>query len=184
VHRTARTLTATTCLALAAGVALGTASPPAAARATDRVRAEGPLVRYGDELPEGARARVEAVYDAAGRTMVQLHVWGLAPNTAYGGHAHINECRATGAAAGPHFQHVVDPVTPSTDPQYANPRNEIWLDLTTNSAGHGVATTRVPWQFSPDRRAKSVIIHIEHTKTGPGEAGVAGARLGCLTVPF
>lgn len=76
------------------------------------------------------------------------------------------------------------PVPPSTDPAYANPENEIGLDQTTNAAGHRVATTVVPWQFSPTRRAKSVILHVEHTHTGPQDSGVAGARLGCLSVPF
>ena len=91
---------------------------------------------------------------------------------------------ASGAAAGPHFQNDVDPVTPSTDPAYANPANEIWLDFTTNAAGQGRAKSTVDWQFSPTRRAQSVIIHVEHTHTGPTDSGVAGARLACLTVPF
>lgn len=184
MHRTARQITTAACLAISASAVLVAGGAPATAGPAGHVRAEGPLIRYSEALPEGARARVKAVYDGAGRTHVQLQVWGLAPNTEYGAHAHTNACGATGLAAGPHFQNVVDPVTPSTDPRYANPANEIWLDLTTNAAGHGVATTRVPWQFSPTRRAKSVIIHVEHTHTGPNDAGVAGARLGCLTVPF
>ncbi len=151
----------------------------------DLVRAEGQLTRYDTSaVPEDARARVKAVYTAAGDSIVTLHVWGMAPNTAYGAHAHVNPCGATGLAAGPHFQHVLDPVTPSVNPAYANPTNEIWLDLTTDAEGHGVAQTRVPWQFSPTRRAKSVIIHVEHTRTGPTDSGVAGARLACLTVDF
>ncbi len=49
-----------------------------------------------------------------------------------------------------------------------------------------MAQTKVPWQFSPERRAGSVIIHAEHTHTGglDGTAGTAGARLACLTVGF
>ena len=75
-----------------------------------------------------------------GRARSRLHVKGLEPDTEYGAHAHANAAAAsTGADAGPHFQHVVDPVLPSVDPAYANPRNEIWLDLTTNAAGNGVA---------------------------------------------
>jgi len=92
--------------------------------------------------------------------------------------------RHTSAAAGPHFQNVLDPVVPSVDPAYANPTNEIWLDLTTNAAGHGIAQTKVPWQFSSTRRAESVIIHQEHTHTGPTDSGVAGERLACLDVRF
>jgi hypothetical protein len=56
-------------------------------------------------------------------------------------------------------------------------------DTTTNT-GHGIAMAPVRWEFSPERRAKSVIVHVEHTNTEPGEASMAGARLGCLTVSF
>jgi Cu-Zn family superoxide dismutase len=165
-----------------AAVGLFVASP-ALARA-DRVRSDGPLVTYSSAVPEGATARVQAVYNSAGSTIVTLHVWGLLPNTEYGAHAHVNACGSTGAAAGPHFQNVQDPVVPSVNPAYANPRNEIWLDLETDDEGNGVAQTRVPWQFHPDRLAHSVIIHAEHTHTGPGDSGTAGARLACLTVDF
>jgi Cu-Zn family superoxide dismutase len=134
-------------------------------------------------VPEDARARVHSVETGDGRTIVTLHVKGLRPFTEYGAHAHVNPCGSTGAAAGPHFQHIVDPVPPSTDPTYANPDNEIWLDLTTNASGNGHAKA-VDWQFSSQRRAESVIIHEEHTATGLANAGVAGARLACLSVPF
>lgn len=159
------------------------ASSPALASA-DRVRAEGTLIAYSSAVPAGAHARVQAVANAAGNLVVTLHVRGLRPNTEYGAHAHQNACGATGAAAGPHFQHVVDPVQPSTNPAYANPRNEIWLDLTTDDEGNGSAQALVRWQFAPDRRAGSVIIHEHLTNPGPDNAGTAGARLACLTVGF
>lgn len=159
------------------------AASPALAGA-DHARGDGPLQVYSDEVPAGATARVQAVYDAAGRTTVVLHVKGLKPNTEYGAHAHANRCGLMGTDAGPHFQHVVDPVQPSTDPLFANPHNEIWLDLTTNAAGNGVARTTVDWQFSPDRRPGSVILHAQHTSEAPGTAGMAGARLACLDVAF
>jgi Cu-Zn family superoxide dismutase len=144
----------------------------------------GALISYSSTVPEDARARVHSVETGDGRTIVTLHVKGLRPSTEYGAHAHVHPCGSTGAAAGPHFQHVVDPVTPSTDPTYANPDNEIWLDLTTDASGNGHAKAVVDWQFSSERRARSVIIHQEHTATGPGNAGVAGARLACRSVPF
>jgi superoxide dismutase, Cu-Zn family len=165
-----------------AAVAVFLVSPALAG--ADRVRDEGALVSYSSSIPAGASARVQAVYDASGKSEVTLHVWGLQPNTEYGAHAHVNPCGSTGSAAGPHFQNVQDPVTPSVDPAYANPRNEIWLDLVTDESGNGVAQTQVPWQFAPDRRAHSVIIHVEHTHTGPNDSGVAGTRLACLTVGF
>ena len=174
--------------AVAAGLVLFAASPSIAG--SDRVRAEGDLVRYGSatDVPDGATARVQAVYNAAGDTIVTLHVRGLAPNHEYGAHAHKLACGATDAnAAGGHFQNVEPPAGTSPSlPAFANPANEIWLDFTTDSEGNAVAQTKVPWQFSPTRRAGSVMIHSEHTHTGgpDGGAGTAGAKLACLTVGF
>jgi Cu-Zn family superoxide dismutase len=169
-------------IAVAAAMGLFVASPALAG--ADHIRDEGPLISYSSAVPAGATARVQAVYDASGGTSVTLHVWGLSPNTEYGAHAHVNPCGALGSDAGPHFQNVQDPVVPSVDPAYANPDNEIWLDLVTDEDGNGVAYTHVKWQFQPDRRAHSVIIHAEHTHTGPTDSGVAGPRLACLTVGF
>ena len=169
---------------VAAVVAIGLFLSSPAIAGADRIRSEGLLVSYSSAIPAGATARVQAVYDASGGTLVTLHVWGLQANTEYGAHAHVNSCGLTGSAAGPHFQNVPDPVLPSVDPAYANPDNEIWLDLTTDADGNGAAQTRVDWQFQPDRRAHSVIIHIQHTHVGPPNPGFAGARLACLTVDF
>lgn len=175
-------------LAAASAAALFAASPAVAG--SDQARAEGELTRYPVEgtypVPAGATARVHAVYDTAGDTIITLHVRGLEPNTEYGAHAHVNACHPTdGAAAGPHFQHVLPGEKESpTDPKYANPGNEIWLDFTTNAAGNAVARSTVAWQFAPERRPGSVIIHQRHTHPGPQDAGTAGARLACLTVAF
>ena len=165
-----------------AGAAVFAASPALAG--ADHARADGPLIAYSADVPAGATGRVTAVYNAAGATIVTLHVKGLKPLTEYGAHAHVNPCGPTGTSAGPHWQNVQDPVTPSTNPAYANPRNEIWLDLTTDEEGNGVARSVQDWQFPPDRRPHSVIIHAQHTATGPGSAGTAGARLACLSVDF
>lgn len=169
--------------ATGAATALFLASPVIAG--ADRIRAQGDLVRYSSAVPEGARAQVAAVYTAAGDSIVTLRVWGMAPNTEYGAHAHVNACDATGAAARPHFQNMVAPdAAAAATPRFANRTNEIWLDLTTDAEGSGVAETMVPWQFSPTRRATSVIMHVKHTNMGPPNSGVAGARLSCLTVGF
>jgi Cu-Zn family superoxide dismutase len=172
--------------AIAGGLVIFAASPSLAG--ADRVRSEGPLVRYGtgDQIPAGATARVQAVYNAAGDTLVTLHVRGLLPNHEYGAHAHQLACGDTGAAAGGHYQNVPFPEgSTASDPAFANPTNEIWLDFTTDEEGNSAAQTKVPWQFSPDRRAGSVMIHSEHTHTGQdGPAGSAGPRLGCLSVNF
>jgi len=166
-------------------IGLAATAIAAPALAGSGAHAAGDLIAYSAAVPPDARARVHSVETGDGRTIVTLHVTGLQPSTAYGAHAHVNTCNATtGLAAGPHWQYDVDPVSPSVDPAYANPRNEIWLDLTTNAAGNGHARTVVDWQFPSERRAKSVIIHAQHTATEPGNAGVAGARLACLPVPF
>ncbi|MGW3993034.1 superoxide dismutase [Amycolatopsis sp. NPDC004772] len=170
---------------LAPGVAAASPSPVrfTTAHGTFTAAAPGaPAVTYRPDLvPAGAQAHVFGV-SAAGTTTL-LFVTGLWPGRTYGAHAHTQPCGATGDAAGPHFQHVPDPVKPSVDPAYANPRNEIWLDFTTDRAGTGFARSTVDWTFA-GRRAKSVVVHETHTHSDPGHAGTAGARLACLNVDF
>lgn len=141
-------------------------------------------------VPVGARISVvehvrkpigERVGGAA--TSVRLRVSGLLPNRTYGAHVHTKQCGRTPDASGPHYQNVKDPIQPSTDPAYANPENEVWLDFTTDVGGRATAGSRHDWRFRPGE-ARSVVIHEHGTATEPGEAGTAGARLACLTVPF
>lgn len=144
----------------------------------------GPARTYDPALaPEGAMVRAELA-PIAGGTGSTLRVQGLLPNRGYAVHAHVNPCGPTGDAAGPHYQHNPDPAAlsfaPSTDPAYANPSNEMWLDLRTDASGAGTAQTQVPWSIS-DRGPNSIIIHeAMATMTGPGVAGTAGGRLACL----
>jgi Cu-Zn family superoxide dismutase len=119
---------------------------------------------------------------------VRLQVQGLLPNRGYAVHAHARACGPTGDAAGPHYQDMIDPAAtpeqPSIYPAYANPQNEIWLDLRTDGTGNAEISTEVPFVFT-DRAPESVVIHAaEATATSPGEAGSAGARVACLNVPF
>lgn len=185
-----RTSHATRIVALASvatGAVLFAASPSIAG--ADTVRSEGQLVRMtgSDLLPATASARVHAVYNAAGDTFVTLHVRGMKPGHTYGAHAHVGECGLGGANAGGHFQQVpFGEGSSATDPAYANPGNEIWLDVTVDEDGNGSTMTKLPWQFSPERAPKSVIIHEKRTATGAGDgaAGTAGARLACVDVSF
>jgi len=138
---------------------------------------------YDEALaPIGAEMTVNST-PAEGGTMVELTVSGFEPNREYGAHTHVNPCGETGDAAGAHFQNEQDPVKPSVDPAFANPANEIWLDLTTDAEGAGSATAEVRFAFA-ERAPGSVVVHEMGTKTGPGEAGTAGGRLACLTVAF
>ncbi|MGI8814367.1 MAG: superoxide dismutase [Pseudonocardia sp.] len=140
-------------------------------------------VNYDKQLvPDGAKLFVaEAVHD--GLTTLVLDVRGLLPNRPYGAHAHVKPCGAKPEDAGPHFQHLPDPVKPSVNPEFANPSNEVWLDFTTDTKGNATKATSVEWTFGATP-AGSVVIHAEPTKTGPGQAGTAGARAACVSVGF
>ncbi|WP_424536037.1 superoxide dismutase family protein [Sphaerisporangium viridialbum] len=141
-------------------------------------------VTYDAKLvPTGAAAAVAYVPAGDALAYVQLKAHGLLPNRKYGAHVHNNKCGAKGEDAGPHYQHTQDPVTPSTDPKYANARNEIWLDFTTDAQGNAFSRSAMDRKFT-DRHPHSVVIHTEHTHTGPGHAGQAGARLACIDVDF
>lgn len=146
---------------------------------TDKAKA----VTYDAKVPTGAKVTVVGVPSVGGRTTVLLVLKGLLPNRAYGAHVHVKKCGAAPADSGPHFQNVDDPVQPSVDPAYANPRNEIWLDVHTDANGFAHTDSTVDWQFT-GRHARSVVLHDEHTHTGPGEAGTAGPRLACVNVVF
>lgn len=135
--------------------------------------------------PPGAEVTVELVR-AADSTSATLTTTGLLPSRGYAAHLHTRPCGATGADAGPHFQQRVDPAAtpekPSTDPAYANPENEFWLDLRTDAAGAGTSGTTVPFALT-DRAPASLIVHEqEMTATAPGQAGTAGGRLACVTL--
>ncbi len=183
--------TAAVATGLIAAAALFLAAPAIAESVS---RASGEVTRYPGQspeadAPEGATARVQSVATSDGRTIVTLKVSGFESFAQYGAHAHTKPCgepatNPTGTDAGPHFQNVVDPVAPSVDLAFANPQNEIWLDFATNRAGEGQAKAVVDWQFGPERRARSVIIHERQTSTQPGKHGTAGKRVACLDVPF
>jgi Cu-Zn family superoxide dismutase len=164
-------------------------SPVAAAARNVQVSATfqiepGTAITYDQELVKaGSRGAVQA-RSGDGSTTVKLALRGLEPERHYGAHAHAEPCGERPEDAGPHFQYSLDPVQPSVDPLYANPQNEIWLDLTADETGAGSAETTVAWQFPDDRRAGSVVVHAMPTATEPGEAGTAGARAACITVDF
>jgi len=171
----------TAALALSSGAEAATATPGSRVHV---ITAKSGLTIYRPDLaPPGSRAHVFGLTSKAFGTSTAVLVTGLLPNRQYGAHAHTKPCGATGDLAGPHYQNVEDPVKPSVDPAYANPQNEIWLDLTTDATGRGAAVSKVDWTFT-DRRAGSIVIHETHTHTAPGHAGTAGARLACVTVGF
>jgi Cu-Zn family superoxide dismutase len=131
-------------------------------------------------VPPGATARVALAPAAAGVT-VRLAATGLVPRRAYGAHLHTRPCHAAPDAAGPHYQHRRDPETPSVDPAYANPRNEVWLDFTAD-AGGAAGVTEVHPAFDGGTPPRSLVLHATLTRTAAGQAGTAGPRVACLTL--
>jgi Cu-Zn family superoxide dismutase len=135
--------------------------------------------------PAGARLAV-TMTPSGKSTTAELTVSGLLPNRGYAVHAHTGNCGPDPDAAGPHYQNQVDPAAtfeaPSRNPEYANPRNEIWLDVRTDATGSGKSRVTVPFVLT-DRGPGSIVVHeATETATGPGKAGEAGARIACVTL--
>ncbi|RJL30956.1 superoxide dismutase family protein [Bailinhaonella thermotolerans] len=142
-------------------------------------------IAYDEKLvPRDARATV-SVASFAGGTVSSFSVHGLLPGRDYGVHLHVNPCGRDPKAAGPHFQHKADPHPHqgmSVDPAYANPRNEVWLDVRTDENGEAATTASQDWPLKADRIPRALVIHAEKTRTRKGEAGMAGARVACMTL--
>jgi superoxide dismutase, Cu-Zn family len=144
-------------------------------------------ITYNQELaPPGARLATTMI-PSGETTNVEVDANGLLPNRSYAVQAHTNACSEIPDSQGPRYQNRVDPaaswpVRPSVNPEYANPNNEVWIELRTDAAGSGTASTTVPFVFT-DRGPASIVLHeAEQIATGPGEAGQAGPRVACLTL--
>jgi Cu-Zn family superoxide dismutase len=140
------------------------------------VGADGPLVVFADPYgngtanpTQGGSASVHSVTTPSGKSIVMLHVSGLAPNRSFGAHVHVAACE--NGKAGGHYRN--DPAGPATA------ANEVWLDFTTNAAGQGRAQAVVDFGFRPDG-ANAVVVHDHETDA----AGAAGPKLGCINVDF
>ncbi len=138
-------------------------------------------------VPSGASAKATVTKAGAG-VKVRLVVTGLKPRRGYGAHVHTDPCAAKPDGAGPHYQHLPDPKAvespPSVDPKFANPRNEVWLDFTTDADGAATVTATQTWPFDEISPPRSLVVHAERTKTAAGKAGTAGPRVACLTLPL
>jgi superoxide dismutase, Cu-Zn family len=131
----------------------------------------GPTVVH-DAAYAGLRTQVHS-WAAGGQTEMRLMVRGLPPHRTFGAHVHVAPCGADPMASGGHYQHAADPGLPLAS-------REIWLDVTTDDDGTGVASTEVPWLIEAGT-AGSVVIHADPTNP---VTGAAGARLACTDVPF
>ncbi|MEO5940491.1 MAG: hypothetical protein ABIZ72_05970 [Candidatus Limnocylindrales bacterium] len=131
----------------------------ATAAATLAFAAAGPALADGASVTDGAihafatstdpgiAGRATMVRTADGQTIVVVHVSGLAPDTTYGSHVHLQAC-ANGNAGG-HYR--FDPAGPATPP------NEIHLTFTTNAAGIGLGRAVVAATAGPT--AVAVVVH-------------------------
>ena len=135
-------------------------------------------------VPPGSSARVE-IGAAVGVLRIRLTVAGMVPRRPYGAHLHTMPCTAVADQAGPHYQHRHDPAaSPAAgDPAYANPGNEVWLDFAADATGSASATSVQAWTFPPGAAPRSLVVHEGTTRSGPGQAGTAGTRVACLTLP-
>ncbi len=143
-------------------------------------------ISYNPDLAPIGAAMTATVIPTSEGSMAELTVFGLLPHRAYVAYAYAKACGATADAAGRRFQNHLDPAAsaraPSTNPTYANPDNEFWLDVRTDVAGAGNARTTVPFALS-DRTPGSFVVHDEVlSSTDQGQAGTVGARVACLTL--
>ncbi|MFD9123896.1 superoxide dismutase family protein [Kitasatospora sp. NPDC059571] len=136
-------------------------------------------VSYAPDLvPYGAHVRVMEERTASG-TAVTVVLRGAAAGLPLAAHVHTGRCGADPAVAGPHYQDRVDPVQPSTDPAYANDRNEARLALRTDARGSAAARTDLAWSFRPGE-ARSLVLHT----AAPAGTHAAGERIACVSVDF
>jgi hypothetical protein len=131
--------------------------PAAAADGAVATRGEIHAFATGSGLDIAGRAQMVRTGD--GKTIVTVHVTGLAADTVYGAHVHQQAC-GVGDADG-HYR--FDPAGPAAPP------NEIWPGFTTNAAGVGNGYVTVDAVAGPT--AVAVVIH------APGGAKIACADL-------
>ena len=125
----------------------------------------------------GIMGTAEALAAPNGGMRLTLSVTGLPASRTFGSHLHSAPCNMN--MAGPHYQNMPFPDGGSaTDPAYANPDNEAWLDFTTDASGAASSETTVDWR--PRAGARAVVVHALQTMEG----GVAGARLACTDITF
>ncbi|MFC5667756.1 superoxide dismutase family protein [Kitasatospora misakiensis] len=130
-----------------------------------------------DLVPFGSHVRVIVDRSVPGRTILTMSLAGVAADHDFPVHLHTGPCGADPAASGPHYQDVVDPVSPSTDPAYANDLNELRLALRTDGRGEGTAATSVAWRPRPGE-ARSLVLHAG----SPAGAHRAADRVACVNL--
>ena len=145
--------------ALSLGLGLGLAFAPIALAGGATVT-RGEISAFATGVGQSISGHAVMLRTADGRTIVSIHVQGLAPGTTYASHVHQQPCGV--ADADGHYR--FDPAGPATPP------NEIWPGpFTTTDAGVGNANTIAAG--TAGAAAVSVVIH------APGGAKIACADL-------
>jgi hypothetical protein len=144
--------------AATAGLAVALAlAPSILAMGATVTRGEFGAFATGVGLPIGGRAQMVRTPD--GKTIVSVHVTGLAPNTSYPAHVHQLPCGTSDADG--HYKN--DPAGPAAPP------NEIWPLFTTDDDGVGNGSAIVDWVAGAT--AQAVVVH------APGGLKIACADL-------
>jgi hypothetical protein len=153
---------------LAAGAISASAlgANPAGATGTGATGTSGPFHPFaaGTGLPIEGHARM--IRTADGKTVVTVHIEGLAPDATYTVHVHDGDC-ATNATGGGHYKFAT-PVVGGAGPG----SNEIWPGPVVATSG-GVANDRTVVDASAGPSASSVVVH----RSGPTPNKIACADL-------
>lgn len=134
-------------------VTLAAVAPVAASGATVT---RGEIHAFATSSDPAIAGEATMIRTADGKTIVTVHVRGLAPDTEYHAHVHKQAC-ADGFADG-HYR--FDPAGPAAPP------NEIWPEFTTNAGGVGMGRAVVDAIAGPT--AVSVVVH-----------DASGAKIAC-----
>ena len=149
--------------------------------------APSPAITYNPALAPVGGHMTASLTPSGDSTIADLSVSGLAPNRGFSVVAHVNTCGGVPGGEGPRFQKRIDPAAsptkPSTNPEYSNPSNEIWLDVHTDSTGAATSHTTVPFVFT-DRGPQSIVVHDQPqtTATSAQALGQTSDRVACLTL--
>ena len=145
-------------------IAAATPSAPAAA------------ITYNPTLAPIGGHMTASLTPSGDSTTADLTVSGLAPNRGFSVVAHANTCGGVPGGEGPRFQKRIDPAAspgkPSTNPEYSNPTNEIWLRTAPGPEGPWGPPARVVGQAPPpEARPATNYAAVEHP-----ELAKAGGR--------
>jgi superoxide dismutase, Cu-Zn family len=150
---------------------------------TGAVTSREAFVVFADPYADGTAnpaqdvvGKAAVAYTSSNESYVAVRVARLPPNRTFGAHVHKLPCDQS--KGGTHYQDVPSPTTP-TDPAYANPTNEIWLDFTTDASGVGFVVSKAAFRIRAGE-AKSIVLHTNPTASG----GIAGAKLACVNLNF